>query len=463
MREAFMWELRKAAEFLCGLRYDDLPESVVEAAVHCIIDTVSVAGGAANEKLVYEVRRSYLSTVGNGEGRSASVVGTTEKTNVFCAAFLNALAGHFYELDDVHCESKTHIGTVVIPAAYALAEAIGASGKDLILAIVCGYELTARIGMAFGVTAHRQCGWHSTSTAGVFGSAVACAKLLRLNQTDFANALGMAGTQAFGRWAFLAEGATCKILHPARAAASGCEAAFLAKAGMSGPQNILMAEDGGLLTAMSDSPIAEFAIKDFGTRWEILNMDNKPYPCCRSTHGSIDAALALKKEYAFSADEIESVDIETYHIGKVQCAESEGSLHPKTQSEAKFSTPYAVSCALLYGGVNLQDFKPENVLRKEPQELLQKVHVEESAEYTNAYPKNWGCSMKIRLYSGKTYHTALQDASGSKTAPLSLEQLLQKSRQLLSPVQGLQVDTFQRAMLELPKAERVPTLISFFA
>lgn len=92
----------------------------------------------------------------------------------------------------------------------------------------------ARIGMALGVSAHRNLGWHVTSTAGTFGAAAACAKLLGLDEDQTVSALGLAGTQSFGTWAFLADGATNKVLHPARAAASGCEAALLAKAGMTG-------------------------------------------------------------------------------------------------------------------------------------------------------------------------------------------------------------------------------------
>lgn len=116
-----------------------------------------------------------------------------------------------------------------------------------------GYETAARVGMGFGVASHRSRGWHATSTAGIFGAAAACAKLMRLSEEQTLSALGIAGTQAFGTWAFLEDRAGNKILHPARAASSGYESACLSEAGMTGAAHILDATDGGLYAAMSDA------------------------------------------------------------------------------------------------------------------------------------------------------------------------------------------------------------------
>lgn len=456
-----MEQLCKLADYLACLSYQNIPEEARIATIHCIIDTVSVAGGAVNAKLVEDIRKTYLSFSGKDAEYSSSIWGTDLLAPLPAAVFLNGLAGHYYELDDVHCESKTHIGTVVVPAAYGLAEALGSSGKELICAIVCGYEAMARIGVAFGVVSHRELGWHSTATAGVFGAAAACAKLLKLTPDQFSFALGMAGTQSFGRWAFLGEGATCKSLHAARAASSGCEAAFLAQVGMTGPVGILTAEDGGLFQAMSRSADITQLTEGLGVRWAPLEMDNKPYPCCRSTHGAIDAALELKRRWAIKTDQIESVHIDTYHVGKVQCATSRGSILPQTPMEAKFSTPYAVACALLRNGVGLSDFLPEQVLEPEVQALLEKVSVEEDIDFSKAYPQHWGCRMTIGCRDGTVYETSLTDASGSKDAPLTQEMILQKSTRMLSGVPGLNYGALQQSLLNLDNEEKIPILNRF--
>lgn len=193
------------------------------------------------------------------------------------------MCGHILELDDVHITSKTHIGTVVVPAAWTLAQSLGKSGKDLITAVVCGYEVMARIGMGFGVSSHRNLGWHVTGTAGTFGAAAACGRLLGFTAEQMTAAFGLAGTQSCSTWAFLSDGATNKILHPGHAAASGLEACLLVLGGMRGSAHILDAQDGGIFPMMSHKYDYSLVCKDLGTVYETLNVDKKPYPCCRST------------------------------------------------------------------------------------------------------------------------------------------------------------------------------------
>ena len=342
-----MSELRELARFLSGLRWEDVPEEVRKTVRLLLLDNLGAALGAAKAPLPGAVAGVYLPLAGE-KGR-VSLWGRGTKAPLTTAVFLNALAGDALGLDDLHTGSKTHIGVVVIPAAWGLAEQLGCSGEELLLAVVCGYEAMARVGKALGVSSHRKQGWHATATAGTFGAAAACGKLLGLAEEEMTSALGLAGSQSFGVWAFLGDGTNSKSLNPARAAVSGCEAALLAKAGMTGPEHILTAPDGGLLTAMTREGDAAQAAKDLGTVWEILQMDNRPYPCARSTHGAVDGALALRREHRLSPGEIDWVWVDTYQVGFQQCGCGEGSLRPRTPAQAKFSTPYCVACGLLYG------------------------------------------------------------------------------------------------------------------
>ena len=422
-----MKQLKDLAAFTAGFRLEDAPEAVVTAAKNCVLDTLSVGMGANDNPMLCGIKNVYLNNEGAGL-ISASLWASGEAAPLRTAAFLNAMAAHTLELDDVHTGSKTHIGTVVIPAAWAVAQAQGSTGRELLEAVICGYEVMARIGMGFGVSGHRNRGWHVTGTAGTFGAAAACAKLYGFDTEQTLSAFGLAGMQSCTTWAFLTGSATDKVMHPARAAASGLESCQLVQGGMTGTSHILDAKDGGLFPMMSDEYDYNKVSAGLGETWEILNVDKKPYPCCRSVHGSIDAALALREEYRINARDVECVDIDTYLVGLKQCGLSEGSVHPKLPTEAKFSTPYVTAVALLKGSVGLSDFLPEAISEKERQDLLSRVHVHEAARYTEQYPRHWGCGMTITMRDGTQYFRHVEDASGSVSSPMSFERLLGKAK-----------------------------------
>ena len=426
--------LRQLARFAVDLNYEALPAQVKQEAALKIMDTVAAGIGAARYPQIQNVTAQYRTLM--GEGEAAPVWGQGFSAPLFTAVFLNGLQGHTLELDDVHTASKCHIGTVVTPAAWSVAAMLGSSGKDLAAAVTAGYEVAARIAMAFGIKAHRKPGWHSTATAGIFGAAAACGKLLGFDEETMVNALGLAGAQSFGTWAFLADGASCKVLNPARASQSGCEAAFLVKAGMTGPEHVLTSEDGGLFHMMSSAPVPELATRGLGSVWEITQMDNKPYPCCRSTHCAIDAALALYAQHGLRAEQIESAVVETYLIGVQQCGASDASKEPHNGPQARFSTPYCVARAVLDGKVGLQSFTDGAINAPEAQALLRRVEIREAGRFTEAYPGKWGCLLTVKTTDGRVYTQEIPSASGSVDNPLTPAQARAKSVGLMEDVIG---------------------------
>lgn len=464
-----MSDLRRLAEFIHDITWDQLPERVRETAALRVLDLVSVAAGAVKDPLVEAAKEALGAVSGCG---NVSVWGGTRKYPLATAAMLNAMLAHTLELDDVHTASKTHGSASLIPAAWSCAEYLGKSGKDFLLAVVCGYETVNRVGMAFGVSAHRNRGWHATATCGVCGCAAACAKLLDLSVDQIVSALGMAGTQSSGVWAFLGDGSNCKILHPARAAADGIEAAFLAKAGMTGPEHIFDAKDGGLLYAMSDGGDVSKLSQGLGEVYEILNMDMKPYPCCRSAHCAIDGILEIreqmerrmglqiqnKPEAEILARQIRAIEIDTYLVGYKQCAVSDGCLHPKTILDAKFSTPYSVSAAFLYGTVGMEQFESEVVFDPAVQNLLEKVTVHPADRFTEQYPKHWGCHVKVTMQDGTVYEAEVKDPSGSVARPLSREQAMKKAEEFLSVVCPGRVTETIEELLNLESRNMLPSI-----
>ena len=464
--------LEQLASFTASLTWDKLPETVRQTAVLRILDLISVAIGAHGNTLVANMEQSFAAMGAENPAEGVPVLGEPDgrKWNLMAATELNAMLAHTLEMDDVHTASKSHASACLIPAAWALSQKMQRSGKELLTSVVTGYETTFRVGMAFGVVPHRERGWHATATSGIFGTAAACAHLLKLDAQHTAWALGLAGSQAAGTWGFLGDGTNSKVLNPGHAAARGLESAFLAQHGMSGPIHILEGEDGGLFRAMSDGGHVEKLTEGLGTRWEILNMDMKPYPCCRSAHAGIDGALSLRKAilgegllpFEDAAErilgQVESLEAGTYKIGYQQCAVSEGCLHPRTSLDAKFSLPYGLACSLLYGKVDQSMFTPEKVRDSAIQALIQRITVHEDPELTAAYPGHWSCRVTIRLKDGRVLEQFIEDPTGSYRKPLPQEALLNKAESLLEhvyPGQGRQVAI---KLLHLAEMERLPEI-----
>ncbi|MEJ2134671.1 MAG: MmgE/PrpD family protein [Desulfofustis sp.] len=451
-----MSELRELAAYLQGICLEDIPENVVSAAKYCVLDSIGAAVGAAGYEEIPDIVRQVQSFSGDDAGNFASIWGHNRKSSVFQAILVNGIMGHALELDDVHTRSKTHIGAVVLPAAWTLAESTGAAGKELLEAVIAGYEVMVRIGKGFGVASHRQKGWHVTGTAGTFGAAASCAKLMKLNEEQTTSALGMAGTQSSGLWAFLEDGASCKKLHPARAAVNGFVAALMAKSGMTGPEHILDAKDGGLYQATSDSFDITEICRDLGTRYELLEMDKKPYPCCRSTHCAIDAILHLRSKHDVSAEDVESILVSTYDIGVKQCGTPN---YPHTSTEAKFSTPYVVASALVKGKVELKQFSEKRINDDKLMKIAARIKVEEAEKFTNRYPDHWGCSIEVKLFNGHVFDHEVKDASGSVCNPLTNAQSETKFRELSAAQLGKEKSkTLMNVILNIDREKRVPSL-----
>lgn len=448
-----MEALRQLAAFVQELRLEDLPQDVRDAARYCVLDTLGSALGAAENEELAAIAREYAQWTGLGENnRSARLWGSAQRTNLMNAVFLNGMMAHQLELDDVHTASKSHVGAVVVPAAWAVAEALGCSGKTFLEAVVAGYEVMGRVGKAMDVASNRKRGWHTTGIIGTFGAAAAACKLFGLTQEQTANALGLAGTQSCGLWAFLAEGATCKKLHTGRAAVNGVASCLLAKSGMTGAIHILDAKDGGLYPAVSDSWDMEKLTEGLGQSYEITRMDKKPYPCCRTTHPNIDAALRLRAE-GVRAQDVAQVLVETYEVGVLQCGFSK---YPESPVEAKFSTPFTVACALVKGHVNQADFDEQTLQDAQIRRIAEHTSVVAAPLFTERYPKQWGSRMTITCTDGSRRVCQIDNMSGSVAVPLSPEQ--EQSKFLGLAAACMDLPQAQRLMEEVLRIEQEQTL-----
>ena len=418
-----MNELRELARYVSRFNLEDASPEVLRSAKFCVLDTIGSALGAVRFEELPAISEELSCWISPASIRSAAVWGHGKRFDAFSALFFNAMLCHALELDDVHAGSKSHIGAVVVPAAWTLADALHSSGESFLEAVIVGYEAMARVGSAMDVASNRRRGWHSTGLIGTFGAAAAAARLLCLDEQRTLSAFGMAGTQSSGLWAFLAEGATCKKLHTARAAVNGLSAAVLANAGMTGPGRILDAPDGGLFPAVSDSFDMSVLSSDLGRSFQIQNIDKKPYPCCRSTHHAIDAALALRTAEGFAPDRIDRIQVRTYDVAILQCGSKK---YPTNAVEAKFSIAYTCAAALAYGKVSFEEFEDEALMNPVVRDMACRITIIGDAEFTARYPKRWGCEVRMVMMDGQTLVRRIDDMSGSVNVPLSESQEKEK-------------------------------------
>ena len=419
------------ADFVDAFTFEQLSIEVQEKAKLCILDTVgcALAGSVSKEaETMIKAMRAY------DKGSEALIWGTSLRSSLFSSCLINGTMAHVQEMDDVHKKGKVHAGAVVVPATLVLGEALSANGRSVILAVVLGYEIATRVAVGLGAKAHRMKGWHATGTCGTFGAAAACSKLLGLNSEWISNALGLAGTQSSGLWAFTADGSMSKRLHSGRAAQSGLYAAILAQNGFTGPKMILEAEDGGFCQAVSDEFNLDTIVKGLGERLEILQVSVKPYPCCRTLHGPLDAILKLKEVRHLQPQEVKKISVRTYEVAINQC----GYTHePTTPLDAQFSMPYALSVALFDGEAGPSQFSGDRIRDKDVLSLAQKVEVIADEEMDRLYPEKWSSIIEVETESGKKYTERVDSAKGDPENPLSAIELRKKFLSNSIPILGV--------------------------
>jgi 2-methylcitrate dehydratase PrpD len=344
------------ARYVTELGHADLPAAVTERARHLVIDFIGSIVRAGHEA---DSTPSVFGMIGrlgmDVPGRSV-VFGRDRRYIPATAALLNGTLGHSLDFDDTHADSSLHPSGPVVPAAFAAAEIAGASGQDLITAIVAGYEVCCRLGNALDPTAHYARGFHPTATAGVFGAAAAAGKLLGLDASSLASAFGVAASQAAGSLQFLVNGAWNKRYQVGAAAMNGLIAATLAKEGFLGSAEAIEGKH-GLLVGYTDNPRPERAVAGLGRVYETMKIGMKPYPSCRYTHAAIDGLLAMRREADWSAGDIREVHIGLHRNGIVLTADPiEEKRRPKSVVDGQFSMPFTAAAALYKGGFGWDDY-----------------------------------------------------------------------------------------------------------
>ncbi len=395
-------------EYVESLTYKKLPKAVKVKAKQLLVDWVGcTVYGSENENL------RYLAKMFKGEGES-TVIGLWSKTNPLSASFLNAFSSHSTELDDVHMGGIIHPGTVVNPAALSVAEKLKVSGKELVEAIVAGYEVCIRVAVAVGREHYKT--WHTTGTCGSFGAAASASKIQGLDSKGVAYSLGTAGTLTSGLWEYIKVGSTLKPLIPSQAAWLGVMASMLSEKGVASPLTIFEG-DQGFIMGFAPHVNPEKIVENLGEH-EILKVSIKPYPSCRHTHSSIEAALKLHGKTG--KNEIERVEVETYS----EAVKIAGLRKPRTIEEAKFSLSHCIATALIRGAFTVKDLK-DSLRDREVLKVREKTFIKVRDEFNSSLPKQ-PVLLKVKLKNGRIIEEYVDTPKGEPENPLSIEELKKK-------------------------------------
>ncbi len=406
----------KLAEWALALQTDEIPVAVREAAKLHVLDAVGCGLAASALGVGSEGRAVARAQGGVGE---ASVIGLAPAVPAGSAAFANGMLCHALDFDDTHADSVCHLSVVVAPAALAAAEAAGASGAELVTAVVAANEIVARIGMAASGTFHAR-GFHPTSVCGVFGAAAAAARLAGLGPPAATSALGLAGSMASGLFAYLTDGTPTKPVHAGFAAQSGLLAARLAALGAAGPPTVLEAPF-GLYRAFADTDPAALddELDDLGERWETPRIAYKAYPCCHYSHGSLGATARLMAEHHPDPAQIREVEVSvpTGPAVSLVLEPAAAKQAPRTPYEAKFSLQYSTAALLVTGRVGVDTYTDAALGDPAVLELARRVRyrVGDFGSASQAFPGG----VRIVLDDGCELAAALEFQDGAPENPLA--------------------------------------------
>jgi 2-methylcitrate dehydratase PrpD len=444
------------ADKIAAYQFSDLTPEALDNAKTVILDTVGCALAGAREPVV----QTLLRTPGINTPGSSSLWGNYRKLDALCAALINGAAAHALDFDDVNIAIGGHPTAPVLAALQALAEEHPCDGKQFLLAFVVGFETETRIARSVNFH-HYDKGWHPTATMGVFGAAAACAKLLSLSITETATALALCVSLASGVKANF--GTMTKPYHVGHAARHGLLAARLAQQGFTANLEAFEHKQGFFNVYNGPGQYhPERALQDWAAPWDIVEpgIGIKLYPCCDSTHASIDALLMMMRDNDFSA----------HHIRRMKTL-----IHPlrlthvdrptlRNALDAKFSVQYCLARAALDKAITFDSFLPESYEDPAALMLMQSVEAAPHPDLSLTTDGNYLTELTVELLDGRTF-TLQKDRPFGRTAqePAPPELILSKFINCAASVlPAKRVTALHDAIRQLEDCERMHMLAEYW-
>ena len=427
----------RLSRYLAALKIERIPTEVVEAAKLHILDSVGcVLAGSRLEP----GRLAYNLAVAVSPGNSSSTLfGTKLGAPYLDAVQAMATAAHCGELDDIHGGAATCIGAMVVPALLAMAEKHRGSGRQFLEAAVAGYEITVRIGLSIDAPKLFARGWWPSTVCGAFGVAAAGAKFLGWPVEKATNALGIASLHAGGMLTGGQEGATARHLAFGSAARHGMLALLATEQGLSGPKRALEDSRGFCLTLCAEPKFD--TLQNF-TKFHLLDVAFKPYPCARQLHAGVEALIKLVSQHSIDASGIRAIDlaVPTQNAGMVDRPAT-----PTLRAATLGSGQYVMAVTALRGKIDLASFEDEYLQSESIHRLMEKVTVRASAELDRHFPKFWPGRVTVTLADGKELSGEIIAPKGEVENPMTRGDVEEKFFGLAAPVLG---EAKARAVIE---------------
>lgn len=411
-----MYLTQEFAAFIASLRYDQLPSGVVSQAKERIMDTVGAAlAGRSNWEYAEQLEQACV-PLGAG---SYPVFGSSNRCFPAArAAMINAVYAHAVELDDGHKNAGCHAGAVIVPTALVMGQELGRTGKEILTAVVAGYEVTYRIASHVNPNQINR-GFHPSSNCGVYGAMAAAGYLMGLSEAQLANGLGQAGMLASGTMEATRSGQRSKCVQVGNAAYNGIFAAYLAKSGMEGCLSALEGKD-GLFHTQSAQVDVDSICQGLGSVYSIGDTYNKMYPCCRHAQPGIEGVLDLAEAHQIQPEDVAEIQIGTHQVAYDLAGQI---IKPKNSGEAKFSLAYGAAAALLDHSFGVKHLTEQAYTDPRILQLAQRATCSVDPEVQAEFPQRRGAKVTITLKDGTVYQKTLYDLKGSPGNPVGWAEL----------------------------------------
>ncbi len=428
IRAQTLSETAELAAFAARLRFEQLPADVVDKVKVCVRDALACCLFGVTQPWT---RMLIEQAVEEGGNPRAGVIGTTLRTGVGQAVSIGATAGHGFELDDIHAAAHLHCGSLAVPVALALAELGSATtGRDLIAAVVAGYEVGLRVGLA-ATGALFMRGHHFQATCGVFVAVATAVNLLRLPDDAARHAFGIAGSLAEGLMS-AQEGAMVKRLHAGHAAEMGVRGALLARRGFTGIPDILETSYGGFLSTLSGAADYSWLTRGLGTQWEIRKVGFKPYATAASIHSPLGLLDALMRENDLAAADIAHIVVHCSAMAHRHCA---WPYRPAGVTAAQMNMPFALAMMAVDRAAMGAQFREDRLADPKVLPMLSRITVEPAEEYSRGGDETrHAARIQIETTSGRVLRRETWDRPGSPANPMSEAQLREKFTTLAGTV-----------------------------
>ena len=415
---------RELIAFVHGLSLRDVPPDVVGRAKTCLLDALGCglfgSGQAWSRILADEM-------VAEHSAGHSTVIGRSELLPAPAAALCNGTAIHGFELDDLIAESITHPAACVIPAAMAAAESVNASGAALLEAIIAGYEVMHRVGLALGVEPAKR-GFHTTSLVAPIACAVAAGKILGLSVDQLSSAVGLACSASSGIKSFAAGhgGGMVKRLHLGRSAEAGVRMAQLAGREFLGPPFGIDSRFGLLEVFGGAGAKPEKLTANLGQSWAMLDVWFKVYPIC----GWIQSVTQLFAE-ARGPQPLAPAEVKHIQVGVSRyAAQNNGEPAPIDTMGAQYSIPYCAAVALLGNPRDPAWYQGDAITNPVTRALAKQVEIVIDPAIEAVYPAQFGASVKLTRADGSVFERTVLDCHGTPSDPCSAQEQVDKFRLL---------------------------------